>query len=56
MHERVSVIDTIFSDRGEVEAIGHLSGDDARSFIDIVCEVRLHVLSPLTLAETPVLH
>lgn len=54
MHERISVINFIFSDYDEVEAVGNLSGDDAQTFINIVYEVSLRVLPPLTPAETSV--
>ena len=39
MHERISLIKTIFSDHGEVEVVVQLSGDDAQTFVDIINEV-----------------
>ena len=56
IHERISMINFIFSDHDEVEAVGNLSADDAQTLINIVYEVTLHVLSPLTPAETSVPH
>jgi len=45
--ERVSLITEILSDRNEAEMGKHLSGDDARIFVDKVYEVRtLHDLMP----------
>jgi hypothetical protein len=38
----ISLIAAIFTSRDEVEAIGHLRGDNAQTFIDVVHEVRLH--------------
>jgi hypothetical protein len=35
-HERISLIPSIFSDNKEVEAVEHLSGNDAQAFIDLV--------------------
>ena len=37
--ERISLITTIFSDRNETEAVSHLCGDDAQSFVDVIDEV-----------------
>ena len=45
MHERTSLINTIFSDRHEVRVIGDLRGDDAQVFTDMVYEVYPCVLS-----------
>jgi hypothetical protein len=39
MHERISLIKTIFLDNNQVEMVGNLSGDDAQNFIDVVDEV-----------------
>ena len=44
--ERTSLIVRIFSDREEVEMVGHLSGDDAKALIDAVFEVSLPNLTP----------
>jgi len=38
---------TIFSDRNVVEVVGHLSGDDAQTFIDVIDEASFQILSPL---------
>ena len=46
-HNRIPLIVTIFSDRDEVEIVGHLRGDDAQTFIDVIDEVSIHTLSPL---------
>ena len=40
--ECISLIAGIFSDRGEAEAIKHLQGDDAQSFVDVIDEVPPH--------------
>ena len=40
--ERVSLIKDLFSDRDEIEAIKHLSRDDAQSFVDVLDEVFHH--------------
>jgi hypothetical protein len=45
-HERISLIVSIFSDPNEVEVAGHLSGDDAQTFIDVIDEVSPHTPSP----------
>jgi hypothetical protein len=45
--DRISLIISIFSDPNEVEVIGHLSGDDAQAFIDVIDEVRSCILQPL---------
>jgi hypothetical protein len=37
--ERISLIADIFSDYGEKATIKHLSGDDAKSFVDAIYEV-----------------
>jgi len=39
IHERLSLIVTIFSDPGEVEVVGQLSGYVAQTFIDTIIEV-----------------
>jgi len=39
--ERVPLIETIFSDRDEVEVVKCLRGDDAQSFVDVMDEVLL---------------
>ena len=44
-HERISLITTIFSSRDKVEAIKHLSREDAQIFVDEVCEARSYILS-----------
>jgi len=44
MDERVYLITTIFSDPGEVEVVGQLSGDGAQTFIDRIIEVSAHAL------------
>jgi len=54
MYERTSLITRIFSDYDQVKMVGHLSGDDAQTFIDMIDEVSLCALLPpkLTLAQT----
>jgi len=42
--ERVSLITAIFSDPGEVEVVGQLSGDSAQTFVDMLIEVSAHTL------------
>ena len=50
--ERASIIEDLFSDRDEIEALKDLSGSDAQSFIDMVDEVHFHshvrMAGPLT--------
>jgi hypothetical protein len=41
-HEQISLITTIFSDRNQVNMVGHLSGGDAQTFIDTIDEVSPH--------------
>ena len=40
--QRITLIADIFSDRDETEAVKHLHGDDAQSFVNIIDEVLLH--------------
>jgi len=40
-HERISLVTTIFSDRDQVKMVGHLSGSNAQTFIDMIDEVSL---------------
>ena len=47
IHERTILIMSIFSDRNEVEVVGHLSGDDAQAFVDVIDVVSIQILSPL---------
>ena len=47
MHERTSLITTIFLDRNQVQMVEYLSGDDAQIFIDTVDKVWLCPLLPL---------
>ena len=37
--ERISLITDIFSDRDETEIVKNLSGEDARSFVDVIDQV-----------------
>ena len=48
LDERISLITDVFSSRNETEAVRHLCGEDAQSFVDLVDEVWP---SPFTLAE-----
>ena len=43
MDERISLITAIFSDPGEVEVVGQLSGDGAQTFVDVIVEVSAHL-------------
>ena len=43
MSERISLLTSIFN-HGEIEAIEHLSGDDAQAFVDTVDVVSLRAL------------
>ena len=45
LDERLSLISSIFSDRGEVEAVVQLTTDDAQAFIDVIDEVNPYVVS-----------
>ena len=44
--DRISLIATILSNRGEAEMVEHLCEDDAQAFIDIMREVSSRILSP----------
>ena len=44
-HERIALITSIFSDHGEVEAVEHLTGNDAQTFIDLIDEVSTYIIS-----------
>lgn len=44
-HERISLITEIFSDHNQVTIVGHLAGDDAQTFIDMVDEVSFCALT-----------
>ena len=45
--ERISLVTTIFSDDDQVKMIGHISGDDAQTFIDLIYEVSPRKISHL---------
>ena len=45
-HERTAMIATLFMNRDEVEAMKHIGGDDAQTFVDTIHEVRFHPLIP----------
>ena len=45
-HERIPLITAIFSDQNQVEMVGHLSGNDAQAFIDLMDEVSVCALPP----------
>ena len=51
-HERISLITTIFSNQDEVEAVRHLSGEDAQMFIDAIYEACSYILSSLKNGST----
>jgi len=40
-NERISLITDIFSDRSKIDAVRHLRGNDAQSFVDVIDEVFL---------------
>lgn len=42
IHERVSAIETIFSEPDEIQVVENLSGEDAKVFIDVIDEVSTH--------------
>jgi len=46
VHERISLITTIFSDDNQAEMVKNLSGDDAQKFIDVLDGVSFRILSP----------
>ena len=54
--ERVSLIASLFSDRGEIEALKDLRRGDAQLFIDVIDGVLFHphfrMTGPLTCAKT----
>lgn len=41
-NECISLIEEIFSDPDETEAVKYLCGDDAQSFVDVIDEVLSH--------------
>jgi hypothetical protein len=43
-HEIIPLIAATFTSQDEVKAIGCLRGDDAQNFIDVIHDVRIHVL------------
>lgn len=45
LDERLSLISSIFSDRGEVDAVVQLTADDAQAFIDVIDEVNPYAVS-----------
>ena len=47
VHERTSLIKSIFSDRDQVKMVGNLSGDDSQTFVDMVYEVNIPRVSRL---------
>ena len=47
VHERISLLISIFSDHDEVEVVGRLSGEDAQTFVDLIAEVGTSTLSHL---------
>ena len=42
--KRIPLIESIVSDRDEAEIVGHLRGDDAQAFIDVIDEVSVHII------------
>jgi len=50
-NERVDLMKSIFSDRDEVEVFEYLSGDDAQAFVDVIDEVSIRSLLPLTIGR-----
>ena len=55
IHKRIPLIESIFSDLDEVEVVGHLRGDDAQAFVDVINEVSFHVLSTPIESTCPLL-
>ena len=43
VHERISLITTIFSDSSQIKMVSDLSGDAARIFVDRITEVSCKV-------------
>ena len=43
-HEVISLIEVVFKSKDEVKMIGHLRGEDAQIFIDVIHRVRPHPL------------
>ena len=39
MRERISLIATIFSELNGLEMVGHLHGEDAQAFVDVIDKV-----------------
>ena len=55
IHKRIPLIESIFSDHDEVEVVGHLRGDDAQAFINVIDEASFHILSPPIESMCPLL-
>jgi len=53
VHDRISLITSIFLDRNEVKVVERLTGDDAQSFIDVISEVSLHSFTSEEHADRP---
>ena len=43
----ISLIMSIFSDHEKIKVVERLSGDDAQAYVDILNEVKIHIISPL---------
>ena len=50
--ERIPLIESIVSDRDEAEMVGHLRGDDAQAFIDVIYEVSVDTEARVGLSST----
>ena len=47
MNERIDLTTAIFSDRYGAEDAGHLTGDDAQAFVDVIDEASIPLFSTL---------
>jgi hypothetical protein len=45
VHENISLITMIFSDRNQVRMVGNLSGDNAQAFVDKIDKASSHKTS-----------
>jgi len=55
-HKRIPLVRTVFSDSEEVEIVGHLCGDDAQTFVDVIDEVSLTLPPPRSRPFPPCLN
>ena len=50
-NERIDLIRSIFSNRGGVEALDHVSGTDAQAFVDVIDEASICIILSLEIGS-----